>query len=273
VSNSNYFNLFLQAGISNSGDQEKYSRRLDAVLAHEGITAGDIVGVGERGTGGNLDLYVIHRQAIALVSERGVFNKRIEVQSVAPIASIARLKGTQEGFKGTELTITAIDANAKEVFKIVWGLGGPDWVGPLVERQRQHLFDVISKAMDQLADAPARTSVFSASSKADALKDWAADVVKAAGVSVTSERVEEHANMIAAVTRMFVFLPLARLEDLKDFYPDGEMPSGTPIATFDELYGHVVARVGSAQAIDQGIDECLAGAWSEYVRGCREQYA
>jgi hypothetical protein len=50
------------------------------------------------------------------------------------------------------------------------------------------------------------------------------------------------------------------------------IPSGTPLATYDDLYGHVVARVGNTQPVDQAIDEFLAGAWDEFVRGCRERY-
>ena len=82
--------------------------------------------------------------------------------------------------------------------------------------------------------------------------------------------------MIAAVTRMFVFLRLGApygIDDLNKFYPSGEMQDGTPIATFDELYGHVVAVVGSAQLVDREIDKYLAEEWSEYVNGCRETYS
>lgn len=245
------------------------------MLAQEGITVDEIVGVGERGTGGALDLYVVHRQAIVLAYERGMFNKRIELQRVGPIASIARLQGTQEGFKGTDVTITAHDAKGEVVFKIMWGLGGPDWVEPLIMRQREQLFGVISEAMDQMSEAPTRASVSTASSRAGALTDWAADVVKAAGVPVTNELVDEHANMAAAVTRMMVFLRLGApfgIDDLNKFYPSGEMPPGSPISTYDELYGHVVARVGSAPAVDRAIDEYLAQSWAEYVNGCREHH-
>lgn len=273
---NNYANLFIDAGISNPQDQAKYGRCLDAVLAKEGIAVADIVGVGEKGTGSNLDLLVVHRQAITEVSERGVFSKKIGQRRVGTIASIARLRGTQEGFKGSELTITANDASGGELFKLVWGLGGPDWVEPLVERQRENLFKVISKAMDQAGDTPDRPSVSSASSKAGALLDWAADVVKAAGVEVTAERVDEHADMVAAGIRFMVFMRLGApygIDDLNQFYPGGKMPSGSAIATFDELYGHVVARVGSARTVDKAIDEQLAGAWSEFINGCRETYA
>jgi hypothetical protein len=271
---NNYPNLFLDAEIYS--DQEKYSRCLDAVLEHEGIAVDDVIGIGERGSGNN-DLYVVHRTGIAVAYERGIFNKRIEVERVCAIASIARLRGTQEGFKGNELTITGNDSAGSEVLKIVWGLGGPDWVEPLLLKQREHLFKVISEAMDKAFEAPHRSSVRYASSKAVALTEWAADVVEAAGVEVTEQRVEEHANMIAGGVRIFGFLrslgaPYG-ITDLNEFYPAGDMPAGTPIDTFDDLYDHVVARVGTAEPVDQVIDEALDGAWGEFVNGCRETYA
>lgn len=50
------------------------------------------------------------------------------------------------------------------------------------------------------------------------------------------------------------------------------MPPGSPIETFDDLYGHVVSRVGDPRAIDAAIDEQLAGSWAEWVNGCRSAY-
>ena len=159
MSVNNYLNLYLDAGISDQHDQESYSRRLDAVLAQESITVDDIVGLGENGTGSNFDLYVVHRHAITLACEKGLFNKRIEVRRLCPIASIARLRGDQEGYKGREITIAAHDAEGKVLTKIVWGLSGPDWVEPLVLRQREQLFKVISEAMDRIGEAsPAATA-------------------------------------------------------------------------------------------------------------------
>ena len=269
----NYMNLFLDAEITDQRDQESYSRRLDAVLTQEEITINDIIGLGENGTGANLDLYVVHLHGITLASESGIFNKRMEVRRVCPLASIARLRGTQEGYKGSEITITAHDESGTVVARIAWGLSGPDWVEPLVLRQREHLFTVISSAMDRLAEGPERPSVSSGPSKAQALTEWAADVVRASGVDITPERVEEHANMIAAVIRCYVFMPLCRVDDLDTFYPSGGLPDGEPIATFDDLYERVVARVGQSATVDRYIDECLASSYNEYVRGCHEQYA
>jgi len=275
VLEANYPNLFLDADIDQR-DWEKYSRCLDEVVAKEGIAVSDIVGLGENGTGSNLDLYVVHRHAVTLACERGIFNKRVEVRSLCRTASIERLRTTQEGFKGTDLTITGNDAKGGEVLKIKWGLGGPDWVEPLVLRQRQHLFEVIGKAMDLLSETPVNGSVATASSKAEMLVSWAADVVKAAGVETRDEVVLEHANMIAGGINFMVFLPAGSrygIDDLNQFYPGGAMPEGTPLETFDDLYAHVVAKTGDAPAVDGAIDELLAGSWREFVNGCRDTYA
>jgi len=270
---NDYLNLLLDADISDRHAQEKYGRCLDAVLAQEGAGVDDIFGVGQR----HDDICVVHRKGIAVASEKGIFNTRIEVRRVGPIMGVARLRKEVEGFKGRGgMSIIGYDAGGQELWKVNWGLGGPDWVVPMVERQSEHLFKVISEAMDTVAEAPARPSVSSAPSKAGAIMNWAADVVRAAGVQMTGERVEEHANMVAAGIRMFGFLKLGApygIDDLDKFYPSGEMPDGPPIATFDELYRHVVARVGSASLVDREIDQQLAGAWGEFVNGCRETYA
>jgi hypothetical protein len=269
MSGNNYLNLFLDAGI-NQMNHDKYSRCLDAVLAQEGITVGDIIGVGEH----NDSLCVVHRQAIVEASERGMFNKRIELRRVGPVAGIARLRREAEGFKGRDgLNIIAHDASGQVQWKISWGLGGPDWVVPAAERESEHVYNLIAQAMDSVSDAPARPSVATATSKAGALMDWAADVVKAAGVPVTNQVVEEHAIMVAASIRMVVFLRLAQLDDLTKLYPGGGMPDGTPLQTFDDVYSRVVARVGSSQLVDREIDKNLASAWGEWVQGCRETYA
>jgi hypothetical protein len=269
---AHYARVFSECGIKDSASQARFRRFLDEVCTQEGVSAGDIVGVGEHGTGGKPDLYVAHRKAIVRVSERGVFNKRIELQRICSVAAIAQLNGTQEGFKGTDITLTGTDDSGRVVLKIIWGLGGPDWVEPLVQRQRENLLEVISAAMDRGGDGPSLPPAAAAASKAGAILDWAAEVVKTSGVAVTQGLVEEHANMIAAVIRMFVFLPVAGVDDFKRFYPDGQMPQGSIIDTFDDLYARVVARVGSPRPVDEGIDRYLRNSFNEYVQGCRTEY-
>jgi hypothetical protein len=266
---NNYLNLFFDADITFPHTQETYRRCLDVLLPQEQIALEDIVGVGDR----DGDLVVVHRQAVYSVEERGVFKKRIDARRLCPVASIARIRGTQEGFKGLDLTVTAHDAKEEVLFRLVWSLSGTTEATEHIPiRKRDHVYRLICEAMDRLS-APARPSVASAPSKAQAFRDWAADVVKASGAEVTPACVEEHANMIAGVIRIFVLLPLAGTDDLKNLHPVEELDSSTPIETFDALYRSVVALVGSAEPVDRAIDDYLAGSWNEYVRGCHEQYA
>lgn len=276
MSENNYLNLLMAAGISNRYDHERYRRYVEAAVAQGRIDVDQILGVGEQGTGSKPDLYVIDRRVIVRVSEVGLFNKQIMIEQVAPVVAIAKLSGTQEGYKGSDLTITGTGSRGEVVFKIVWGLGGPDWVEPLVMRQREHLFKVISEAMDGAYQTPARPSIATASSKAGALMDWAADVVKASGVTVTGELVEEHANMVAATIRLYEFLPFGAphgIDCVGKFFPSGETPPGTSLDTFDDLYKQVVAIVGSSTPVDQAIDRYLAEHWAEFVNGCRDTYS
>ena len=269
MTTSSYLNLFLDAGITWAPDKEKYSRCLDALLAQEPIALEDIVGIGERSD----DLIVVHRQAVCSVEERGVFKKRIEIQRLCPIASIARIRGTQEGFKGLDLPLTAHDAKGEVLFRLVWSLAGTtESTESITVNQRDRVFKLISEAMDRLS-APERPSVASAPSKAQALREWAADVVKASGAEVTPALIEEHANMVAGTIRIFTLLPLAGTDDLAGLHPAEEPDASTPIEFFDAVYRSVVARVGNAEPVDRAIDAYLADAWNDYVRGCHEAHA
>jgi hypothetical protein len=275
---NDYLNLFVDAGITGHFDQEKYSRYIDTAIAQEGINADEIIGVGERQFS---QLYVVSHQAVISVHESGMFKKRVEVEREAPVASIAKLAATNvepsaaaikfEG-RSARCTLTGWDSKGKIVLEIVWN----DSESREITRQRKHLSKLIEGAMGKVQDAPAHPSVSTAASKAAYLMDWSADVVKASGVEITRERIEEHANIIAAGIRFRVFLKLGApygIDDLGKFYPNGAMPPGTIIATFDDLYRHVVVLVGDARPVDQEIDLLLARSWGEFVNGCRETYS
>lgn len=266
MSLNDYLKLLVDAGITNRSSQEKYSRYLAAAIEQEGIKVEDIVGVGESDRG----LYIVTRLAILTVHEYGIFKKkRIEVDQVASIGSIAKLGTRNEipsaaavKFEGRRerSTLTGWDSKGKAVLEIVWD--GSE--SAEITRQRDHLFKVIGDAMNNVPDAPARPPISSAGSKAAYLREWAADVVKASGVEITPERVEEHANMIAAGIRFRVFPKLAApggIDDLAKLYPGGEIPPGTIIASFDYLYGNVVELVGDARLVDQEIDLLLTRSW------------
>jgi hypothetical protein len=148
MAGANYMNLFVDARILLPYDQETYGRCLDAVLAQEGIGVDDVVGIGECEPG----LVVVHHAAILTVRERGIFTKRIELERLCPIASIARIEGAQEGFKGLELTLTAHDASGATLFRLEWSLAGQYGIGEtMTVQKRDHVFKLIGQAMDRHA--------------------------------------------------------------------------------------------------------------------------
>ena len=277
MSLSYHMKLFIDAGITSRSRQEKYTRYLGGAISQEGIKVDDIIGVGEA----NYSFYVVTRLAVMSVHESGMFKKkRINVNQVASIGSIAKL-GTRNEIPSAAAVkmgqtptfkINGWDSKGQVVLAIVWD--GSD--SPEITQQREHLFKMIGGAMNDVPDAPARPPISAAASKAAYLREWAADVVKASGVEITPERIEDHANMIAGGIRFDVFFKLAAsdgIDDLDKLYPSGEMPPGTIIATFDDLYGNVVALVGDARLVDQEIDLLLARCWGEFVNGCRDTYA
>jgi hypothetical protein len=269
---ADYQRVLAEVGAVRAPELERFVRFLDAACAWEGIGGDDIVGVADTFDG----FIVVHRQAIVVVTERGVFNKRIDVKRQCSIDAIANLATSTEGFKPPDLVLNATDSQGKRVFSARWSVSLIDERDAARARDEcKRLFDVIAAAMDRRG-APELPSVATATSKADALRQWAAGVVRAAGVPVTDELVDEHANMAAGGIRFMVFLRVGAergIDDLNDFYPGGAMPDGTPLDTFDDLYAHVVAMIGDSATIDREIDGVLVGAWTEFVNGCREHHA
>jgi hypothetical protein len=82
--------------------------------------------------------------------------------------------------------------------------------------------------------------------------------------------------MAAGGIRMMVFLRLGAqrgIDDLNQYFPDGGLPAGTPLETFDPLYERVTAVEGGPQAVDPQIAAFLDNCWSDWVRGARESYS
>src|SRR3954466_10078588 len=141
----NYRNLFLDAGVE-SFDEDKYSRCLDAVLATERVPLDRVLGVD--GTAGGL--CVVDDQGVAVAHERGIFNRRVEVDRVLPLGAVARVRKEIEGFKGRGgLSIIGYDADGRELGKVNWGLSGPEWVAPFAEQQSMLVYQLICRVMDE----------------------------------------------------------------------------------------------------------------------------
>lgn len=270
---SNHHQLLADAGVFDARDQERLGRYLSAACTEESLRPEDILAVANTRDG----FTIIHKQAIFAVGESGIFrNKRINVRRVCPIASIANLRTSKEGFKPPDLALTATDRDGATLFKAKWTLSlVHERQAAEARRESDRLFKAIATVMDDVG-APSRHSFAAAASKSGALLDWSTEVVKAAGVPLTDDAIERHANMAAGGIGFMVFLRLgaaAGIDDLNRFYPGGKLPGGTPLATFDGLYAGVVTRLGNAAVVDEGIDEFLAQSWGEFVRGCRETYA
>lgn len=146
---NDYSSLFAEAGIHKPEDLAKYRRFLDAALEQESIDLDEIIGLGEIGDGYfKNDLVVIDRNLVVCARERGVFNKRIELDKRCHVWSIADLKGTQEGLRGTDLILTARDSEGNVLTRFVWFLQNEERQNQLVLAQRQRVFELIREAMN-----------------------------------------------------------------------------------------------------------------------------
>lgn len=109
-------------------------------------------------------------------------------------------------------------------------------------------------------------------SKRDYLRDWARRLIVAAGVSSTERLIAEHANMAATASGLMVFLRLGAqhgITDLRQYFSDGQIPQGTPLDTYDELYMKVAEAEASPHLVDAGIVAFLDNCWADWVEGIR----
>jgi hypothetical protein len=151
MSLTDYQRLFANADITRRSDQEKYSRYIDAAVAQGHIKADEIIGVGE---GQFKHLYVVSNSQVTSACESGLFKKRIEIKGEGLIGSIAKLEKTKyqptaeaikfEG-RSAQLKLVGFDSDDRVKLDIAWD--GSD--NSVDMRQREHLFNLIGKAMEQ----------------------------------------------------------------------------------------------------------------------------
>lgn len=140
-------NWFINAGITNPRDQDRYRAYLDEVLQRGRLDAESVVGVAEKGTSGPGTLYVVGRDAVWRADRRRkMFQTWVEAERVCAIDGIRRVEAQRRGFKGRDVVLTASDEAGRSVMEVVWSLGGPDWVEPLIERQLQQLRSLLREA-------------------------------------------------------------------------------------------------------------------------------
>jgi hypothetical protein len=139
-------NLLMQARILHQHDRGRYSRYLDVLVDRDGVSIDDIVGVGEQGTQNNPYLVVVTRSTIYIIEESGLFKKQLTTRRLGEIANIADVR-LEDGYKGREVYLIGSDTEGRETLRITWGGGGPDWVEPMIARQREQLLETIVDAV------------------------------------------------------------------------------------------------------------------------------
>jgi hypothetical protein len=110
------------------------------------MSADDVVGVCEHGTQNSPDLIVVGHETIFMTGERGLFKKQIETRRLGDVRNVAELR-TEDGYKGREVYLIGNSASGEETLRITWGGGGPEWVVPMIERQRTRLGETIREAI------------------------------------------------------------------------------------------------------------------------------
>lgn len=139
-------NLLMQARITNPRDHDRYGRYIDTLVEREGISVDDIVGVGDQSTKNNPDLVVVTRTAVYIVEETGLLKKQTLTRRLGNIADISEVR-LEDGYKGREVYLIGTSSDGRETLRITWGGGGPDWVVPMIKRQREHLVETITEAV------------------------------------------------------------------------------------------------------------------------------
>jgi hypothetical protein len=149
VAENNYGHVFFEAGFS-LRDQQKYTPWLDAILEAENVSAADILAVTKVGFG---DLYAVHRQAVVQAVERGVFNKRIEVQQVCPVAPITGFEARMEGFKPSYPVLILQGQNERALATIKWPAGANEREEQASIEECKRFFAVMREVLEQRKSA------------------------------------------------------------------------------------------------------------------------
>ncbi|MBS1862960.1 MAG: hypothetical protein JSS68_14750 [Actinobacteria bacterium] len=257
-------------------EYDKYLKILDAALADFELSASDVLGVSQ-----TMDLVAVLSTGVVRADQRGVFNKRVEVGKLVSYASVGNLIREQRQPHGRESWLKLMGPDSQKLAEIGWYAGGNVEIADAA-RERDRIYEIILKA----AQAPQATSASGAtasgapsisgfSSKKDFLVAWSESLVGASGVAVTPALVDEHARMAAGAIGHLVFLRLGApqgITDLRQFFPDGHVPDGHLLDSFDEFYAAAVGRLGGPGVVDPQVDEVLGRAWNDWTSGIREHY-
>jgi len=139
--------LMLVFGRSNiyAFEHDKYLKVPDGVLAEQGLGADDVIAVSDSWEG----LLVVCRTGVGRGSQRGIFNKRVEVAPFIPYDSVTELVREQRQPHGRESWIK-LRAGAQTVGEFVWHSGGDVEIADAA-RERDRIYEAISEALGAIA--------------------------------------------------------------------------------------------------------------------------
>src|SRR4051812_19688547 len=100
-------------------DQEKYGRVLDGVLAKYDLARSDLLALSQAEGG----LVMVTTEGVIWAKERGVFNKRLEVEGLVWFESLVDLRREQRQPRGRESWIILRGRNSTA--ELPWRTGGP----------------------------------------------------------------------------------------------------------------------------------------------------
>jgi hypothetical protein len=112
--------------------------------------------------------------------------------------------------------------------------------------------------------------------KRDYLRDWARRLVLASGVAPTEQLIVEHAEMAATAISVMVFLRFGArrgISAVDQYFPDGLMPQGTALGTFDAVYAEVADAEGNPRAVDEKIVAFLGSCWEDWTDDIRARHS
>jgi hypothetical protein len=257
-------------------EYDKCLKVLDVVLSDFELSVSDVLGVSH-----TMDMVVVLSTGVVRADQRGVFNKRVEVGELIPYTSVNSLIREQRQPHGRESWIKLIGPDSQKLAEIGWYAGGNVEIADAA-RERDRIYEIILKAAQapqgasgSRATASGEISISDFSSKRDFLLAWSQSLVGASGVAVTPALVGEHAQMAAGAIGHLVFLRLGApqgITELRQFFPDDQVPDGHVLDSFDEFYVAAVGRLGGPGVVDPQVDEVLGRAWNDWTRGIREHY-
>jgi hypothetical protein len=138
--------LFLESNIE-SHDRDKYLRILDGALREKGIPSSEVLAVSRS----DLALVVVCKTYVFLASQRGVFNKRVEIANLVAYSKIVKLVQEEDGYKDRrESLLEAVDADSQSLLRFKWEgwLSGSSVTASDAATERDRILNIMLRLMN-----------------------------------------------------------------------------------------------------------------------------